>query len=150
MNVLMMMGSQLTTPGYCGWISTPLAMASNRHRRIRVHWSSSRLNSSYCDLVCRRLLQADPGPDHGFCNCHQEYIWRKSLSRTRNFANWANYIQFGLIFFYNDWAATAGFIPPLMMSMALGVGITVIGMCIFIPYGKFFRRRTMSSSLHFL
>ncbi|KAJ5052361.1 uncharacterized protein L3040_002112 [Drepanopeziza brunnea f. sp. 'multigermtubi'] len=57
---------------------------------------------------------------------------------------------FGMIFFYNDWAASAGFIPPLMMSMALGVGITVIGMCIFIPYGKSFRRRTISSSLQFL
>jgi hypothetical protein len=43
-----------------------------------------------------------------------------------------------MIFFYNDWAASDGFIPPLMTSMALGVGITVIGMCVFIPFGKTF------------
>jgi hypothetical protein len=55
-----------------------------------------------------------------------------------------------MIFYYNDWAAKDGFIPPVMMMMALTVGITVIGMVVFMFWGKKFRRATMNSKLHTL
>lgn len=58
--------------------------------------------------------------------------------------------QFGMIFYYNDWAAKNGFIPPLVTMMALTVGFTVIGMVVFIIWGKSFRRATMNSKLHTL
>ncbi|EKD18685.1 dihydropyrimidinase [Drepanopeziza brunnea f. sp. 'multigermtubi' MB_m1] len=86
-------------------------------------------------------------------DCYKKLSGQITVSATvikNTFGASLSFDRFGMIFFYNDWAASAGFIPPLMMSMALGVGITVIGMCIFIPYGKSFRRRTISSSLQFL
>jgi hypothetical protein len=58
--------------------------------------------------------------------------------------------QFGMIFYYNDWAVKDGFIPPVMMMMALTVGFTVIGMVVFMFWGKKFRRATMNSKLHTL
>lgn len=53
-----------------------------------------------------------------------------------------------MIFFYNDWAVSAGFIPPVMTIMALAVGITLIGMALFLLMGKRFRRATMGSKIH--
>lgn len=53
-----------------------------------------------------------------------------------------------MIFFYNDWAVSAGFIPPVMTIMALAVGITLIGMVLFLFMGKRFRRATMGSKVH--
>jgi hypothetical protein len=58
--------------------------------------------------------------------------------------------QFGMIFYYNDWAVNDGFIPPVMTMMALTVGFTAVGMVIFMIWGKNFRRRTMNSKLHLL
>ena len=57
-------------------------------------------------------------------------------------------IQFGMIFFFNDWAATGGYLGPILTLMALTVGFSVIGLAIFIPYGKKFRRMTKDSKLH--
>lgn len=59
-----------------------------------------------------------------------------------------NTFGFGMIFFYNNWAVSAGFIPPVMTSMALAVGITLIGMVLFLFMGKKFRRATMGSKVH--
>lgn len=58
--------------------------------------------------------------------------------------------QFGMIFFFNDWAAEQGFIPPVMTLMALCVGISTIGLVVFYFWGKEFRRRTKDSTLHML
>jgi hypothetical protein len=55
-----------------------------------------------------------------------------------------------MIFYYNDWAAKDGFIPPVLTLMALAVGFTVIGMVVFMIRGKNFRRQTMNSKLHLL
>jgi hypothetical protein len=55
-----------------------------------------------------------------------------------------------MIFYYNDWAVKDGFIPPIMTMMALTVGFTVIGMVVFMIWGKSFRRQTMNSKLHLL
>ncbi|PMD47530.1 MFS general substrate transporter [Hyaloscypha variabilis F] len=61
-----------------------------------------------------------------------------------------NSFGFGMIFYFNDWAAKDGFIPPVMTMMALTVGFTVIGMVVFMIWGKKFRRATMHSKLHTL
>lgn len=61
-----------------------------------------------------------------------------------------NTFGFGLIFYYNDWAVRAGFIPPVMTIMALAVGFTTIGMVVFLVAGKSFRRRTAGSKVHSL
>jgi hypothetical protein len=55
-----------------------------------------------------------------------------------------------MIFFFNDWAVKNGFIPPVMTLMALAVGLTTIGLVIFLKWGKVFRRQTMDSKLHSL
>ncbi|TVY65660.1 Protein HOL1 [Lachnellula suecica] len=59
-----------------------------------------------------------------------------------------NTFGFGLIFFFNDWAVSDGFIPPVLTIMALSVGSTVVGMVVFLRWGKSFRRRTAGSRLH--
>jgi hypothetical protein len=55
-----------------------------------------------------------------------------------------------MIFYYNDWAVKQGFIPPVMTWMALAVGVTTIGMVVFMIWGKNFRRMTKDSKLHSL
>ncbi|KUJ17087.1 MFS general substrate transporter [Mollisia scopiformis] len=59
-----------------------------------------------------------------------------------------NTFGFGMIFYFNDWAVSAGFIPPVLTIMALAVGITLIGMVLFLAMGKRFRRATMGSKVH--
>ncbi|KAK6828247.1 MFS general substrate transporter [Apiospora arundinis] len=61
-----------------------------------------------------------------------------------------NTFGFGMIFFFNDWAATRGYLGPVLTLMALTVGFCVIGLAIFIPFGKKFRRMTKDSKLHAL
>lgn len=58
------------------------------------------------------------------------------------------YEQFAMVFFFNDWAARQGYIAPVLTLMAATVGLSLLGLAIFIPYGKKFRRATMNSSLH--
>lgn len=55
-----------------------------------------------------------------------------------------------MIFFLNDWAAKDGFLGPILLLMALTVGFSVLGLVIFIPFGKKFRRMTKDSKLHSL
>lgn len=55
-----------------------------------------------------------------------------------------------MIFFFNDWAATGGYLGPVLTLMAITVGISVIGLAVFIPFGKKFRHMTKDSKLHFL
>lgn len=55
-----------------------------------------------------------------------------------------------MVFFYNDWAARQGFIAPVLTIMAVAVGLAVMGLAVFIPYGKRFRRATKDSALHTL
>ncbi|OTA98091.1 hypothetical protein M426DRAFT_123597 [Hypoxylon sp. CI-4A] len=57
---------------------------------------------------------------------------------------------FGMILFFNDWVAQSGYIKPLLMMMGITVGFCIIGLCLFIPYGKTFRRWTKDSKLHSL
>ncbi|KAI1373860.1 putative MFS transporter [Hypoxylon crocopeplum] len=61
-----------------------------------------------------------------------------------------NTFGFGMIFFFNDWAARSGYIKPVLMLMGLTFGFSILGLCIFIPYGKQFRRWTKDSKLHSL
>ncbi|KAH7031562.1 major facilitator superfamily domain-containing protein [Microdochium trichocladiopsis] len=61
-----------------------------------------------------------------------------------------NTFGFGMIFFYNDWAARSGYIAPVLLLMALTVGFSVLGLAVFIPFGKQFRRWTKDSKLHAL
>lgn len=53
-----------------------------------------------------------------------------------------------MVFFFNDWSARQGYIAPVLTLMAATVGLSLLGLSIFIPYGKKFRRATMNSSLH--
>ena len=55
-----------------------------------------------------------------------------------------------MIFYINDWAAKDGFLGPILMLMALTVGFSVLGLAIFLPFGKKFRRMTKDSKLHSL
>ncbi|KAH6659160.1 major facilitator superfamily domain-containing protein [Truncatella angustata] len=61
-----------------------------------------------------------------------------------------NTFGFGMIFYVNDWAARDGFLGPVLMLMALTVGFSVLGLVVFIPFGKKFRRMTKDSKLHSL
>ncbi len=55
-----------------------------------------------------------------------------------------------MIFYFNDWAAEKGYLGPVLTLMALTVGFSLLGLAIFIPYGKSFRRWTKDSKLHSL
>lgn len=55
-----------------------------------------------------------------------------------------------MVFFFNDWAARQGFIAPVLTLMAITVGLSFIGLAVFVPFGKKFRRATKNSSLHML
>ncbi|KAJ9150469.1 MFS general substrate transporter [Pleurostoma richardsiae] len=61
-----------------------------------------------------------------------------------------NTFGFGMVFFFNDWAAGQGFIAPVLTLMTLTVGFSLIGLVVFVPFGKRFRRMTKDSSLHAL
>ncbi|KAI1804223.1 putative MFS transporter [Daldinia bambusicola] len=61
-----------------------------------------------------------------------------------------NTFGFGMIFFFNDWATRSGFIPPVLLLMALTCGFSILGLAVFIPWGKQFRRWTKDSKLHAL
>lgn len=54
-----------------------------------------------------------------------------------------------MTFYFNDWAGQ-GFIAPFLTLMAITVGLSVIGLAVFIPYGKSFRVATKDSTLHAL
>ena len=57
-------------------------------------------------------------------------------------------MQFGMTYYMNNWATRSGFIPPVMLLMAMTVGITLIGMIILLRYGKACRRWTKDSEVH--
>ncbi|KAI1209580.1 MFS general substrate transporter [Annulohypoxylon truncatum] len=61
-----------------------------------------------------------------------------------------NTFGFGMIFFFNDWAARSGYIKPVLMMMALTIGFSILGLCAFTLWGKQFRRWTKDSKLHSL
>ncbi|CAJ2513995.1 Uu.00g021140.m01.CDS01 [Anthostomella pinea] len=61
-----------------------------------------------------------------------------------------NTFGFGMIFYYNNWAAESGYLAPVLMLMACTVGFCVVGLAVFIPFGKKFRGWTKDSSLHAL
>ncbi|KAI0161814.1 putative MFS transporter [Hypoxylon sp. FL1284] len=61
-----------------------------------------------------------------------------------------NTFGFGMIFFFNDWAARSGFIEPVLTIMALTSGFTILGLGVFGFWGKQFRRWTKDSKLHLL
>ncbi|KAK9418415.1 putative Major facilitator superfamily domain-containing protein [Seiridium unicorne] len=61
-----------------------------------------------------------------------------------------NTFGFGMIFYINDWAARDGFLAPILMVMTLTVGFSVLGLAVFMPFGKKFRRMTKDSKLHAL
>ncbi|KAI1453411.1 putative MFS transporter [Annulohypoxylon moriforme] len=61
-----------------------------------------------------------------------------------------NTFGFGMIFFFNDWAARSGYIKPVLMMMALTIGFAILGLGVFTPWGKQFRRWTKDSKLHSL
>lgn len=56
--------------------------------------------------------------------------------------------QFGMTYYYNDWAASAGFTPPLLMIMALTVGFSLVGTVLLPYFGKSLRRFTRTSKVH--
>ncbi|CAG9942530.1 unnamed protein product [Clonostachys rosea f. rosea IK726] len=59
-----------------------------------------------------------------------------------------NTFGFGMTYFMNDWAASNGFIQPTMLLMAMTVGITLLGMVVFIFFGKKFRYWTKDARIH--
>ncbi|KAI1876764.1 uncharacterized protein JN550_000836 [Neoarthrinium moseri] len=61
-----------------------------------------------------------------------------------------NTFGFGMIFYFNDWAAKDGFLGPILTLMALTVGFSILGLAVFIPFGKKFRCMTKDSKLHSL
>ncbi|KAL6831602.1 hypothetical protein V8C40DRAFT_262911 [Trichoderma camerunense] len=59
-----------------------------------------------------------------------------------------NTFGFGMTYFVNDWATTDGFVPPVMLLMAMTAGFTLVGMVALIFYGKSCRRITRNSRVH--
>jgi len=55
-----------------------------------------------------------------------------------------------MIFYFNDWAAERGYLGPILTLMALTVGTSILGLVVFIRFGKQFRRMTKGSKLHSL
>jgi len=53
-----------------------------------------------------------------------------------------------MTYFINSWAEEAGFIPPLMLNMAMTVGFSLLGMIVFIWCGKTMRRWTKDAVVH--
>lgn len=53
-----------------------------------------------------------------------------------------------MTYYMNNWAARNGFIPPVMLLMAMTVGITLIGMVLLMFYGKTCRRWMKNSKVH--
>lgn len=53
-----------------------------------------------------------------------------------------------MTYFMNDWATADGFVPPVMLLMAMTAGFTLVGMVALIFYGKSCRRRTRDSKVH--
>ncbi|KAF2442058.1 MFS general substrate transporter [Karstenula rhodostoma CBS 690.94] len=61
-----------------------------------------------------------------------------------------NTFGFGMTYYMNDWATKSGYVQPVMLLMAMAVGITLFGMVVFIFFGKTFRRWTKDSNIHLL
>lgn len=59
-----------------------------------------------------------------------------------------NTFGFGMTYYMPDWAAGEGFIPPVMMMLAMTVGITLLGVILFIFFGRSCRRLTRDSKVH--
>lgn len=55
-----------------------------------------------------------------------------------------------MIFYYNDWAAHQGYLAPVLMLMAITVGLSILGLAVFLPFGKTLRRWTRDSKMHTL
>lgn len=55
-----------------------------------------------------------------------------------------------MVFWWNTSITEHGFISPFLALMAVTVGLSVLGLAIFIPYGKRFRIATKDSTLHTL
>jgi hypothetical protein len=64
------------------------------------------------------------------------------------FANHFSPKQFGMTYFINDWAVKNGFIPPLMLLMAMTVGFSLIGGIFLYFYGKTMRRWSRNAKIH--
>ncbi|KAI2466338.1 putative MFS transporter [Annulohypoxylon bovei var. microspora] len=61
-----------------------------------------------------------------------------------------NTFGFGMIFYFNDWSERSGYIKPVLMMMGITTGFSVLGLVVFTPCGKQFRRWTKDSKLHSL
>ncbi|KAL5387000.1 hypothetical protein PMIN02_008276 [Paraphaeosphaeria minitans] len=61
-----------------------------------------------------------------------------------------NTFGFGMTYYMNDWATNSGYISPVMLLLAMNVGITLLGMVVFMFFGKTFRRWTKDSKIHSL
>ena len=59
-------------------------------------------------------------------------------------------MQFGMTYYINNWVVTDGFIPPLLLLMAMTVGFSLTGMVFFMFFGKELRRRSRNSKVHSL
>ena len=56
--------------------------------------------------------------------------------------------QFGMTYYFNDWAVRDGYVPPVMLMLSMTTGITLIGMVLLMFYGKKCRRLTQHSKVH--
>ncbi|KAJ4408929.1 hypothetical protein N0V82_009584 [Gnomoniopsis sp. IMI 355080] len=61
-----------------------------------------------------------------------------------------NSFGFAMVFFFNDWSERQGYIAPVLTLMAITVGLSLLGLAVFIPRGKTFRMATKNSNLHLL
>jgi MFS family permease len=59
-----------------------------------------------------------------------------------------NTFGFGMTYYMPGWAVADGFVPPVMMIMAMTVGISIIGVVAFMFFGKSCRRLTRNSKIH--
>jgi hypothetical protein len=53
-----------------------------------------------------------------------------------------------MTYFINDWAVKSGFIPPILLLMAMTVGFGLIGGILLYFYGKTMRRWSRNAKIH--
>ncbi|SPO04614.1 related to MFS transporter [Cephalotrichum gorgonifer] len=59
-----------------------------------------------------------------------------------------NTFGFGMTYYINNWAVKDGYVPPVMLLMAMTAGITLLGVVLLTFYGKSCRRLTRNSKVH--
>lgn len=59
-----------------------------------------------------------------------------------------NMFALGMSYYVNNWVIAHGFLPPVMTLMGLTVAFGLVGMCVFMKWGKAMRTWTKNHKVH--